>query len=36
MKIGETKTVTIPYDQAYGAYNPDLVQIVSKDRFPAI
>jgi len=35
MKIGEKKTVTIPYDQAYGAYNPDLVQIVPKDRFPA-
>jgi len=35
MKIGEKKTVTIPYDQAYGAYNPELVQIVPKDRFPA-
>jgi len=35
MKIGEKKTVTIPYDQAYGAYDPSLVQIVSKDKFPA-
>jgi len=35
MKIGETKTVTIPYDQAYGAYDPDLVQIVPRDKFPA-
>ncbi len=35
MKIGETKTVTIPYDQAYGAYDPSLVQILPKDKFPS-
>jgi peptidylprolyl isomerase len=35
MKVGETKTVTIPSDQAYGAYDPSLVQIVPKSMFPA-
>jgi peptidylprolyl isomerase len=35
MKQNEKKTVTIPYDQAYGAYNPDLVQIVPTSKFPA-
>jgi len=35
MKIGEKKTVTIPSDQAYGAYNPALVQIIPKSKFPA-
>ena len=35
MKIGEKKTVTIPYDQAYGAYNPELVQTIPKSKFPA-
>jgi peptidylprolyl isomerase len=35
MKIGETKTVTIPSDQAYGPYDPSLVQIVPKSMFPA-
>lgn len=34
MKKGETKTVTIPYDQAYGAYDPELVQIIDRSKFP--
>jgi peptidylprolyl isomerase len=34
MKIGETKTVTIPSDQAYGPYDPSLVQIVPRSMFP--
>jgi peptidylprolyl isomerase len=35
MKVNEEKTVTIPYDQAYGAYNPQLVQTVPASKFPA-
>jgi peptidylprolyl isomerase len=35
MMVNEKKTVTIPYDQAYGAYNPQLVQIVPLSQFPA-
>ncbi|WP_292426449.1 peptidylprolyl isomerase [Methanoregula sp.] len=35
MKKNEEKTVTIPYDQAYGAYNPALVQIIPQSKFPA-
>lgn len=35
MKVGEKKTVTIPYDQAYGAYNPELVQTIPRSKFPA-
>jgi peptidylprolyl isomerase len=35
MKVNEEKTVTIPYDQAYGAYNPQLVQTVPVSKFPA-
>jgi peptidylprolyl isomerase len=35
MKQNEKKTMTIPYDQAYGAYNPDLVQIIPASKFPA-
>jgi peptidylprolyl isomerase len=34
MKVNEKKTVTIPSDQAYGAYNPALVQIVPMSKFP--
>ena len=35
MKVGEKKTVTLTPDQAYGAYNPALVQIVPMSKFPA-
>jgi FKBP-type peptidyl-prolyl cis-trans isomerase 2 len=34
MAIGETKTITIPFDQAYGAYDDDLVLDVPRDQFP--
>ena len=34
MKIDETKTVTIPFDQAYGAYNPDLVMEMPNEQLP--
>jgi peptidylprolyl isomerase len=35
MKVNQEKTVTIPYEQAYGAYNPQLVVIVPLSQFPA-
>jgi len=35
MKVNDEKTVTIPYDQGYGAYNPALVQIIPQSKFPA-
>jgi len=31
MKIGETKTVTIPADEAYGPHRDDLVQVVNRE-----
>jgi FKBP-type peptidyl-prolyl cis-trans isomerase 2 len=34
MKVGQTKTVKIPADQAYGAYQPDLVGVIPKSNFP--
>jgi peptidylprolyl isomerase len=34
MAIGEKKTVNIPFDQAYGPTNPDMVIEMPKDRFP--
>ena len=34
MTVGEKKTVTIPFDQAYGPSNPEMVIDVPKDRFP--
>ena len=34
MAIGETKTITIPFDQAYGAYDDELVLDVPRDQFP--
>ncbi len=30
MTINEEKTVTIPYDKAYGPYNPELVRVVPR------
>jgi peptidylprolyl isomerase len=35
MKLGESKTITIPADQAYGPYNEDLVGVVERDHLPA-
>jgi len=34
MKVGDSKTVTIPVDQAYGPRQDDLVQKVAPDRLP--
>ena len=34
MTIGETKTVTIPFDHAYGAYDDGLVLTVPREQFP--
>ncbi|MEN8180602.1 MAG: peptidylprolyl isomerase [Pseudomonadota bacterium] len=35
MSVGDSKTVTIPSDQAYGARNPDMVQVVPRSAMPA-
>ncbi|MCW8945416.1 MAG: peptidylprolyl isomerase [Sedimenticola sp.] len=35
MSVGETKTVNIPADQAYGAHQPELVQKVEREQIPA-
>jgi peptidylprolyl isomerase len=35
MKVNEEKNVTLTPDQAYGAYNPALVRIVSLNQMPA-
>ena len=34
MSVGEKKTVNIPYDEAYGPRNPEMVIEVGKDKFP--
>jgi peptidylprolyl isomerase len=34
MSIGEKKTINIPFDEAYGPINPDMVIEVPKDQFP--
>jgi peptidylprolyl isomerase len=34
MTVGEKKTVTIPFDEAYGPINPEMVIEMPKDRFP--
>lgn len=34
MAQGETKTVTVPADQAYGARNEDMVQKVERETIP--
>jgi FKBP-type peptidyl-prolyl cis-trans isomerase 2 len=34
MTIGETKTITIPADEAYGPPHPELVMTVPKDKLP--
>ena len=35
MQLGESKTITIPADQAYGPYNEELVEVVERDHLPA-
>lgn len=34
MTVGETKTVTIPSDQAYGERNPEMQQVVPRSAIP--
>ena len=34
MNTGETKTVTIPRNQAYGDHHPEMMMEIEKDRFP--
>ena len=34
MTPGTTKTVRIPSDKAYGAYNPELVHVVNRSSLP--
>ena len=34
MTVGDSKTVNIPVDEAYGPLNPDAIQSVSKNEFP--
>jgi peptidylprolyl isomerase len=35
MSVGETKTVTIPSDQAYGDHNPEMMREVPRSVIPA-
>jgi FKBP-type peptidyl-prolyl cis-trans isomerase 2 len=35
MEVGEKRTINIPYDEAYGPRNPEMVIDMPKDRFPA-
>ena len=35
MSVGDSKTVTIPADQAYGQHNPEMVQDVPRSAIPA-
>lgn len=34
MSVGEKKTINIPFDEAYGPRNPDMIIEMPKDRFP--
>ncbi len=34
MSVGEKKTINIPYDEAYGPRNPEMVIDMPKERFP--
>jgi FKBP-type peptidyl-prolyl cis-trans isomerase 2 len=34
MVVGDKKTINIPYNEAYGARNPEMVIEMPKDRFP--
>lgn len=35
MAVGDTKTIIIPADQAYGPYHDELVLVLERSRFPA-
>lgn len=35
MSVGETRTVNIPAEQAYGPHQPELVQQVEREQIPA-
>jgi peptidylprolyl isomerase len=35
MKAGESKTVTVPSDQAYGPHHEDLLLVVDRDQIPS-
>ena len=35
MEIGESKTVTIPADKAYGPYQQEMEMVVGRSQFPA-
>lgn len=35
MKVGESKTVTLPPEQAYGQYSDTLVQVVNRSELPS-
>lgn len=34
MAVGDKKTINIPFDEAYGPKNPDMIIDMPKDRFP--
>ena len=34
LAAGESRTITIPVDQAYGPHNPDMVAVVPRDQVP--
>lgn len=34
MSVGEKKTINIPYNEAYGPRNPEMVIEIPKERFP--
>ena len=35
MEVGESKTVTIPVDKAYGPYQQEMEMVVGRSQFPA-
>ena len=34
MSVGETKSISLSPEQAYGAPNPEAVQVVAREQFP--
>ena len=34
MTVGEKKTINIPFDEAYGPKNPEMIIEMPKERFP--